>query len=150
MDVIDAIKKRKSTREYSGKEVPDDVIKDIVEAGKMAPSGNNKQPWRFSSVKAKEMDPKFFMQDFVTTASHLIICAADPTVFSPVEGWDDKNELRAVRDLSIASGFLVLRATELGLATCYIGWCKKKELKTFLELPDEWVMPYVIAVGYEK
>jgi len=148
MDVIDAIKKRKSTRKFSGKKVPEEMIKDIVEAGKQAPSGNNKQPWRFSTVIAREMDPKLFAQDFVTTASHLVVCAADPAVYTPSD-WDDPNEVRAIRDLSIASGFIVLRATELGLATCYIGWLKREDLKKFLNLPDEWVLPYVIAVGYE-
>ena len=147
MDVLEAIKKRKSTRKFSDKIVPKEMIDDIIEAGKLAPSANNVQPWRFSTVIAREMDSKLFMQDFVTGASHLIICAADPSVCKPVDE-TAKIEL-AIADLSFASQQIVLRATELGLATCYIGWMRRKDLMDYLQLPKGWIMPYVIAVGYE-
>jgi nitroreductase len=79
----------------------------------------------------------------------IIVCCADPDAYTqPVEGWDDPNETRALRDLSIASSYLVLRATDLGLGTCYCGWIKKEEIKKVLNLPKGYVVPYVITLVY--
>ena len=76
---------------------------------------------------------------------------ADPSKYPSKEyesKLDDENKLRAMRDLGIASQNLVLRATELGLGTCYIGWMDKPKVKKLLDLPENFVAPYVITVGY--
>ena len=58
------------------------------------------------------------------------------------------NEMRAIRDLSIAAQNLILRAAELGLGTCYIGWMDKEKMRKYLGLPDGFIVPYTITVGY--
>ncbi len=88
------------------------------------------------------------MQDFVYTAPLIIICCGDPSVYTNAEAVDDANELRAIRDLGISSQNLVLRATELGLGTCYVGWMDKEKVKSVLGIPEHFVTPYAITVGY--
>ena len=124
---IKDLKDRRSIRKYKKDPVPQEMIDDILEAARLAPSGNNKQPWKFMIVKdTKKLDGLFY-QDFVLEAPVIIVCACDPTVYQKVEGWDSENDVRAIRDLSIATSQMVLQATELGLGTCYVGWVKKEE-----------------------
>ena len=153
MDVKQAIQKRKSIRQYKDKEVSDDLIKELIDAAWLAPSGNNLQPCRFFIIKDKEVknklrENKIFYQDFVYTASIIIVCCGDPSVYVKYKGFDNENQTRAIRDVSIASGFLVLRATELELGTCYVGWIDKEKIKDVLNIPKDYVIPYIITVGY--
>ena len=154
MDVKDAISKRRSIRKYQRKEVPLDLIRELIDAARLAPSGSNAQPCRYYLVKDNETKEKLkenriFEQDFVCQSPVIIVCCADVRAYSQgIKGWSEENENRALRDLSIASAFLVLRATELGLATCYVGWMKKDRIKDVLDIPRHYIAPFVIAVGY--
>ena len=154
MDVKEAIAKRRSIRKYQRKEVPLDLIRELIDAARLAPSGSNVQPGRYYLVKDSETKEKLrknqiFQQDFVYQAPALIVCCSDIQSYAQgVKGWSEENENRALRDLSIASAFLVLRATELGLATCYVGWMKKDKIKDVLDIPRHYLVPFVIAVGY--
>lgn len=53
--VLDNIYQRRSVRNYSDKEVPDEIIREIIRAGTYAPSAMNKQPWRFVVVKNRQL-----------------------------------------------------------------------------------------------
>lgn len=154
MDVKEAISKRRSIRKYQRKEVPLDLIRKLIDAARLAPSGSNAQPCRYYLVKDNETKEKLkenqiFEQDFVYQVPALIVCCSDIQSYRQgIKGWSEENEVRALRDLSIASAFLVLRATELGLATCYVGWMKKDKIKDVLDIPRHYIVPFVIAVGY--
>ena len=86
MEVKEAIKTRRSIRKFQSKEVPDDLIKELVEAARLAPSAYNAQPSKFVIVKSeatkqKLKDGEIFKQNFVCLAPLIIICLADPGVF---------------------------------------------------------------------
>ncbi|MBW2990481.1 nitroreductase family protein [Candidatus Woesearchaeota archaeon] len=156
MDVKKAIAGSRSIRAYKDKPVSDDLIKELIDAARLAPSGNNAQPWMFKIIKSKQekdelKKKKIFVQDFVYTAPVIIICCTNPNAFPKakfVDGIDDPNKVRAIRDLSIACQNLVLRATELGLGTCYVGWMEKEKVKDVLGIPKHLIAPYAITVGY--
>ncbi len=154
MDVKEAIRQRRSVRRYEDKALSDDIIRELVDAARLAPSGNNAQPSRFlvvSDEKTKSVlrENKVFVQDFVCKAPAIIVCCADPNAYRKnIRGIDNTDEVRAIRDLSIASSFMVLRATDLGLGTCYVGWVDEKKIKETLNIPGEYLVPYVISVGY--
>lgn len=154
MDVKRAIKDRRSVRKYSDKKVSKDLIIELIEAARLAPSGNNAQPWKFFIVQDKKIVNSFrekdiFPQDWVYAAPVIIVCCSDAKAYSKnIEGIDDANKIRALRDLSIASAHIVLRSVELGLGTCYVGWRDEEKLKEILSIPRDYVLPYVITVGY--
>ena len=178
MDVREAIKIRRSIRFYSQDRVPDGVIRELLDAARLSPSGCNAQPWRFCVIRDPETigalrRQNAFPQDFVYKAPAIMACCGDPDayigryggenqvadgsvpedaaarkeLFSLVEG---KNVARALRDVSIASAFLVLRATELGLATSYIGLINETALRGILAIPRRFILPFVITLGYEQ
>jgi len=156
MDVKEAIKTRHSVRKFLDKEVPQGLIDELIDAARLAPSGYNAQPWRFCVVKDKETKEKLFKegalkQKFVKEAPVLIVCCGDPDAYrkNRVEkDFDDSEEVSVFRDVSIASGFLVLRATELGLGACYIAWRHKEKIKEVLGIPKNFYVPFIIIAGY--
>lgn len=176
MEVKRAIETRRSVRRYVKKAVSEEVINEIVDAARLAPSGCNAQPCRFYIINSEKIveklrERKAFRQDFVYSAPAIIVCCGDShaysgklggeyqvkegsvpkdekkrkELFSVLEG---KEVLRVVRDVSIASAFMVLRATELGLGTSFIGLIDELVLREVLGIPDDFVIPFVLIAGY--
>jgi len=156
MDVKTAIIKTRSVRKYKNKKISNVLIKNLIDAARLAPSGNNAQPARYLIVKNKDIkhklkENKVFKQEFVYKAPLIIVCCGDPGAYPRTKletGFDSPFKIRAVRDVAIAAQNLVLRATELGLGTCYIGWRHKDRIKKVLGIPKSYVVPFVITVGY--
>ena len=87
MDVKEAIKIRKSIRKYRDKEVSADVVKELLEAARLAPSAKNKQSHKYFIVQDHETKDGLrkkdsFRQEFVYTAPLIIVCCADPSLYS--------------------------------------------------------------------
>jgi nitroreductase len=152
MDVKEAIEKRKSIRRFKEKEVSDKIIKEVIDAARRAPSGHNLQPWHFIVVKSKENFLKFkehdiFVQKEVYEAPVVIVCCAEKESYSSNSIKKHEEEMSYI-NLSIASAFLVLRATELGLGTCFVAWADKEKIKKILGIPEDIIIPYVVVMGY--
>jgi len=81
LTVWEAIQKRRSVRKYLPDDVPEEMINQILEAARLAPSGANRQPWRFLVVKDKETRKKLrdicLEQRFIEEAPVLIVCFVD-------------------------------------------------------------------------
>jgi nitroreductase len=79
MELIEAIKARRSIRKFKPDTVSPDVITELLEAARLAPSGTNIQPWRFIAVSSEEMRAKLAPAtlDFVGTAPLIMVCCAD-------------------------------------------------------------------------
>jgi len=151
MDVKEAIEKRKSIRRFKEKKVPDKIIKEVIDAARRAPSGHNLQPWHFLVVKSKENMLKFkeqnvFKQKEIYEVPIVIVCCTEES-YSPHSIKKHEKEMSLI-NLSLASAFLVLRATELGLGTCFIAWADKEKLKKILGIPKDTIIPFVIVMGY--
>jgi nitroreductase len=152
MDVKDAIAKRKSIRKFKEKEVPNKIIKEVIDAARRAPSGHNLQPWHFVVVKKKEnllkfKEQKVFVQDWVYDAPVIIVCCSEKEAYSPNSIKEHEQGMPLI-NLSLASAFLSLRTTELDLGTCFIAWADKEKIKKILGIPKDIIIPYVIAMGY--
>ena len=160
MEVKIAIENRRSVRKYQDKKIPDSLVNELIEAARLAPSAYNAQPTRFVIIRSEEVkeklkENKIFKQNFVYQAPIIIICCGDAEVY-PKERLENTysspkeiaGEVGAVRDISIAAQNLVLRATELGLGTCYIGLVAREKAKDILDIPKNYVLPFVITVGY--
>jgi nitroreductase len=81
LNVIDAIKKRRSIRRFKSAQITHEQIKLLLEAARLAPSGSNVQPWRFLIVKDQELKNRLqeacFNQELIGEASVIIVCCGD-------------------------------------------------------------------------
>ena len=89
-----------------------------------------------------------FKRPFVNDAPLIIICCADPAQYPESADVDETPIHYAYIDLAIAASFLVLRATELGLGTVFVAWIYRDKIKEILNIPKNYIIPFVIPVGY--
>src|SRR3990167_2689785 len=122
MGVKEIINLRKSIRKYQSKPIPQEVVDELLDAARRAPSAKNVQSHRYLIINHQEAKEKLikhgvFKQPFVNEAPLIIVCCADPSQYPKSVDVDQSSENYAYIDLSIVASFLVLRATELGLGT---------------------------------
>jgi nitroreductase len=141
MDVFEAIQERRSIRSYQDTSVPRELMEKILEAGRLAPSAKNFEPWHFIAVtettKRKALSggtwAKFLIQ------SPLVIVACGDKKASP--------EWYAI-DVALAVENMILTAVSLGLGTCCVGSFNEKNIKATLKIPEKFEVLVMIAVGY--
>ena len=140
MDTMETIKGRRSIRKYKPKEIPHEVLLQVLEAARLAPSGANRQPFQLIVVtdpkKKKDLVPLCKNQGFVEEAS----------VF--IAGVDDPQQKWSRVDLSIALDQLTLAAVEQGLGTCWVGAFDPEKLAIYLGVPKDKVITVCLALGY--
>jgi nitroreductase len=100
----EAIEKRRSIRKFKSDPVPDDVISELLDVARLAPSGSNAQPWRFKIVKDSETKKKLvqaaYGQAFIAEAPVIFVCCADIEGYleGMVSGLQDLGRIGAVED----------------------------------------------------
>jgi nitroreductase len=150
MDAMQAILTRKSIRKFIDKEVPPDIIKKILEAGIRAPSGGNRQPWRFVVVtdkdKIRQFDPEAH-QPWVENAPAIIVACANPH-----DTWKryGENDHCYILDTAAAIQNMLLAIHALGLGGVWCLTCGKKEIREVLDIPLHWQIISIIAFGYYR
>ena len=147
MDVYDAISKRCSVRAYKKMEVEEDKLNKVLEAGRLSPSANNAQEWKFVVVRNKETRKKLakaaFGQSFIAEAPVVIIaCGTNP------EGMLACGQPAHTVDVSIAFAYMILQAYELRLGTCWIGAFSEGEAKKVLGIPQHIRVVAMTPLGY--
>jgi len=149
MSILEIIKRRRSTRKYKSKEIPDDVFLRVMEAARLAPSGKNLQPWHFIVVKDGELRAKLAVasahQSFIAEAPMIIVACAYPENSYAKMGRYMKSW---PVDVAIAVDHLMLLAEEEGLGTCWIGSFREDEVKTLLDVPDDVKVLALTPLGY--
>jgi nitroreductase len=147
MDVIDAIKTRKSVRAFLNKPVEDEKLNAILEAGRLAPSARNLQEWRFVVVRDLETRKRLAEaaegQKFIGEAPITIVACAE------TDGHVMKcGQLSYPIDVAIALDHMTLAAVELGLGTCWIGLFDELRVKELLGIPDDIRVVELMPLGY--
>ncbi len=147
MDVIQAIDQRRAYRSLEPVVITEDLIRDLARCASLAPSCFNNQPWRFVFVydaqSLKNLQQVLAKGNEWAYAASLIIA-----VFSRQE--DDciiKDRIYHQFDCGLAVGFLLLRATELGLVAHPIAGFSPKKTKEILGIPEEYEVITLIIVG---
>jgi nitroreductase len=100
----EAVEKRRSIRKFKPDSVPDDILGELLEAARLAPSGSNAQPWRFKIIKDRDIREKLvkaaFDQAFIAEAPVVFVCCADIGGYlnGVVSGLQDLGRIGAVED----------------------------------------------------
>jgi nitroreductase len=146
MDVIEAIRERRSVRAYRDEEIPEDVMTQVLDAGRLAPSANNRQPWTFVVVKSPEKRKELgqaTQQPFVAQAP--VIIAAVAHEFERIMSC----EVPAYAvDLAIAVDHMTLAAVKFGLGTCWIGAFHQEIARNALGIPGHCKIVALLPIGY--
>jgi nitroreductase len=141
MDVLEVIRIRRSIRKYRPEPIPDEKLETILEAARLAPSADNRQPWRFVVVQdterkkalAKVADDQTFLGD----AGAIVVGIGDPETSME---WHQK-------DTMIAMEHMVLEATALGYGTCWIGAFDEDVVKNLLKIPTRMKVVALLPIG---
>ncbi len=144
MDVLEAIKTRRSIRKYEKRPVPEELLAKILEAGRWAPSANNAQPWNFIVLRdegiRKEMTRVTTYGKFLAEAPLGIAVVVDPQASThPVE------------DGAISTQYMLLAAHALGLGACWIGSYGsdyEEKAKKVLGIPENKRLLSLISLGF--
>ncbi len=169
--ILDLLKERKSIRNFTGKDVPDEVINYILEAGRLSPSGGNEQPWKFGLITDKalinEISQIAYNQNWVKNASFLVVlctCNVDkshggrdvqkyryPNLAKTIEDMD--NEIYSKLNLEehqtkIPGTHMIIAALEYGLGSTWVSCFDVDRLTHFLMLPKPYIASEIIAFGY--
>jgi len=149
MEFYEVIKERKSVRKYKPDPIPDDVLNRILEAGRIAPSAKNIQPWHFIVIQnpeIKEMVAEACRgQRFMAEAPVIICgCALEDIAWGRMGGYMSSFAV----DLAIAMEHMILAATNEGLGTCWVGAFVEKDVKKILKIPDNVRVVALTPVGY--
>jgi len=146
MEVFEAIKNRYSCRSYKAENIPEDKLKKILEAARLAPSAHNAQEWKFVVVKDEEIRNKLANaagQSFIAEAPVIIVAVS----LDPEHIMSGGNPAYAV-DLAIAMEHIALQAVEEGLGTCWIGAFDQEGVKKILNIPEEYKVVVLMPLGY--
>lgn len=151
MDVIEAIKKRRSIRQYLEKEIPEETLGTILECARLAPSAGNRQPWTFIVVKTKAVRDLLMAaagnQPALGQAPVVIVVCADPEV-AGVRYEDRGRTLYCFQDTAAAIENMMLAAVSFGLGTCWVGSFKETEVRKALDLPPNLRPVAMFPIGY--
>jgi nitroreductase len=147
MELKEAIQKRSSIRAYEEKPVPVEILVQVLEAARLAPSGRNSQSWKFIIVRDNERRQALGRatggQPHVHTAPVIIAAVAtDPEDIMPC------GILAYPVNLAIAIDHMTLAAVDLGLGTCWIGAFSQEEVKKILEVPEKYKIVSLLTLGY--
>lgn len=146
MEVIEAIKTRRSIRKYSSRPIEEDKLHLVLEAGRLSPSASNGQDWHFIVVRDREKIQKLMEaadgQPSVGEAPcAIVVCGTKRRIM-------DCGQPTDTVDCSIAMSYMMLQAHELGLGTCWLGHFYADKVKKALHIPEDVSVITFSPVGY--
>ena len=152
MDLDTVIQRRHSVRGYTTMVPSDRDIEKIVQAAEKAPSAGNLRARKIfvfrSESQRKRMMEAALHQTFISEAPYLILFCADHKAISSYG--ERGKDLYSVQDASIAATFGMLKVTDLGLGTCWIGAFEEEKVSEAAGLPSYLCPVAILTVGYEK
>ncbi len=144
MDVLEAIRVRRSVRAYLPDPIREGELLKILEAGRLAPSASNIQPWHFVVVKSPERKRKIAETGrwarFLKDAPIVIVGCGDP----------EASPRFYMVDVALAMQNMVLAATGLGIGTCWVGSFDEEKVKKLLKIPGKLRIVALLALGYPR
>ncbi len=151
MEFMELIKTRHSVRNFRPDPIPAEILAEILEAGRLAPSAQNKQPWRYLVYQDPEQIRKLakkcgligLSNYFISKAPCLVIACADTKRNARINNQD-----YYLVDTAISVQQMVLTAWSHGIGSCWLAAFSEKSLRKHLNLPESWRIVALIPFGY--
>lgn len=152
MKFSEAVLTRRSIRRYRQEPVGDDVLRQLVEFARVAPSGRNAQTLRFCVIRKPELAKAVFdltaWAGYVTPRRSPVWGKDAPPCFIAVTTAQDAQATVVHADAGAAIENILLGAASLGLGTCWIGAFDKEKVRELLPLGPGVRVLYLVAVGH--
>ena len=144
-ELTEVIKKRRSVRKFEPKPISEEIIRDILDCARLAPTANNLQPWLFGAVT----DPSIRREIAELTEYGKFIkdCAVCFAVFA------DSTKKYFLEDGCAATENILLACAAHGIGSCWVAGHKKvyvDSIRKLLKVPEPYTLIALIAAGYSK
>ncbi len=151
MDLYEAIQKRRSIRKFKDKKIPEEVLERVLNAGRLAPSAVNLQPWKF--IVVRDLETQKSLVDCTRGGKHAHLGMADVALVACGNERDcyqrQGNYMKTFAiDVAIALDHMMLAATAEGLGTCWIGAFDENKVKELFQIPESWRVVGMTPLGY--
>jgi nitroreductase len=146
MEMLKIIKERRSIRKFKEEPVPDNIIYEILEAGRWSPSGRNNQPWRFVVIKNRDIKDKLAsLTKYTKIVNNSDFCIA--MFFHTPSGYDRDKDLMSI---GACIQNMLLQAHSAGIGSVWLGEIlkNKEKINSILEIGEENENMALIAFGY--
>jgi nitroreductase len=143
MDLIDVIKARRSIRKYQDRPIPEDVISDLLDCARLAPTAINIQPWLIGCVTDKSL-----LERLANLADHGRFIKGSAVCFAV---FCEKSQKYYLEDGCAATMNIITAAAAKGIGTCWVAGDKKEyvePVRRLLNVPDGYTLVSLIAAGY--
>jgi len=151
MSVYETILKRRSIRCYKNTKIPYEVLEKCVNAARLAPSAQNRQPCEFIVVDREDLLYKVFdtlgWGGYIKT-EEILSAGEEAKAYIVLLINENTGSNRSEFDTGIAAGYITLAALEHGIGSCCFASINQKELRQILNIPDTHRIAMVIALGY--
>ncbi len=144
-ELIQVIKTRRSIRRFDPKPVPEEVIRDILDCARQAPTANNVQPWLLGAVTDSDLKKQISeLTDYGKFINDSAVCFA---VFA------DSTTKYFMEDGCAATENILLACTAYGIGSCWVAGHKKNyadSVRRLLNVPEPYILIALVAAGYSK
>jgi len=146
--LLELIKHRRSVRRYLPDPVPHEMVEQIMEAGRWAPSANNQQPWAFIVVTDDDLCKRVAQHATYYLARHARVDEAPVLIVmcGQIQSRVYRRYLRG--ELGMAGMQMMLQAAALGLGTCWVDGLDRDEIAKILQVPEYLEIVALITVGF--
>ena len=142
MDCVEEVLNRRSIRKFKDEAVSEEVINTILDAGRLAPTATNQQPWYFVVARAKQEKEAFIFSGF-----NKFVTEADFIVLGVYKKSEVVIEKLSLMDVTIALQNMVIAAKVQGVGSCWMGAFDEMKLRDTLNLPDDCITVGAVAFG---
>ena len=145
METMEAIRTRRSVREYTGEAVSDDELDRLIEAAQWAPSGLNNQPWRFMKVTDRSL-----IDDMSELTKYRgVVSGAEALIAVFLDGREIYDRTKDLQSSGAALQNILLAAHDLGLGACWLGEIlnRREEAEDLRKVSGDLEMVAGVALG---
>jgi nitroreductase len=142
MNVYEAIRAKRAIRQFQDKPLPDEVVKIILNAGRLAQSSRNTQPWHFVAIRNKVRLKA--LSELGNFAGHLAGASLGVAILTSLP----EERFSVMFDAGQAAAYMQLAGWELGVGSCLVSIHEPDQARDLLGFPYDWHIRIAISFGY--
>jgi nitroreductase len=142
MQVYEAIRAKRAVRKFTDEALPEDAVETILNAGRLAQSAKNTQPWHFIAIRDRATLEA--LSKLGHYAGHLAGAAMGVALLTP----PPEQRFSIMFDAGQAAAYMQLAAWELGIGSCLATIYEPEQARQLLGFPEDWHIRIAISFGY--